>query len=136
MPRKSRIDARPPHSPARSCPWPPRSAYQLEAYDEMEARQAGWLAMAGGAWLEGGPELATRPPSPITAYTPNAGMRGNGGQAPGALHHIIAGSVPATCLRLPVRIRTQTGASHRQVGKSVIRGEKKAKAKKYSLTGK
>jgi hypothetical protein len=27
-------------------------------------------------------------------------------------------------------------ASHRQVGKSVIRGEKKAKAKKYSLTGK
>ena len=52
----------PPHSPARSCPWPPRSAYQLEAYDEMEARQAGWLAMAGGAWLEGGPELATRLP--------------------------------------------------------------------------
>ena len=35
------------------------------------------------------PELATRLPSPIPAYTPNAGMRGNGGQAPGALHHII-----------------------------------------------
>ena len=31
------------------------------------------------------PELATRPPSPITAYTTNAGMRGNGGQAPGRL---------------------------------------------------
>jgi hypothetical protein len=44
--------------------------------------------------------------------------------------------VQVTCLRLPVRIRTQTGASHMQVGKSVIRGEKKAKAKKYSLTGK
>jgi hypothetical protein len=64
-------------------------------------------------------------------------MRGNGGQAPGALHYIITGgSVQATCLRLPVRIRTQTGASHRQVAKSVIRGEKKAKAKKYLLTGK
>jgi hypothetical protein len=60
-------------------------------------------------------------------------MRGNGGQAPGALHHI---SAQTTCLRLPVRIRKQTGASHRQVGKSVIRGEKTAKAKKYSLTGK
>jgi hypothetical protein len=48
--------------------------------------------------------------------------------APGALHHI---SVQTTCLRLPVRVRTQTGASHRQVGKSVIRGEKTAKAKKY-----
>ena len=34
------------------------------------------------------------------------------------------------------RLQAQTGASHRQVGKSVIRGEKKAKAKKYSLTGK
>jgi len=58
----------------------------------------------------------------------------------GALHHIIArGSVQATCLRLPVCIRTclrashrqaQTGASHRQVGKSVIRDVQKAKAKK------
>ena len=45
-------------------------------------------------------------------------------------------SLQVTCLRLPVRIRTQTGASHRQVGKSVIRGEKLAKAKKYSLTDK
>ena len=45
-------------------------------------------------------------------------------------------SVQTTCLRLPVRIRTQTGASHRQVGKSVIRGEKLTKAKKYSLIGK
>jgi len=37
---------------------------------------------------------------------------------PGALHHIIArGSVQS-------------------IGKSAIRGEKKAKAKKYSLTGK
>jgi hypothetical protein len=62
------------------------------------------------------------------------------------MHHIIAGgSVRATCLRVPVRIRTclrathrqaQIGASHRQVGKSAIRGEKKAKAQKYSLTGK
>jgi hypothetical protein len=73
-------------------------------------------------------------------------LRAGGGQALGALHHIIIRrSVQSTCLRLPVRlpvrctqtgIRTQTGASHRQVGKSVIRGEKKAKAKKYSLTGK
>jgi hypothetical protein len=55
----------------------------------------------------------------------------------GALHYIIAGgSVQSTCLRLPVRIRTQTGASHRQVGKSVIRDKKISKAKKYSLTGK
>jgi hypothetical protein len=53
------------------------------------------------------------------------------------MHHIVAGeSVESTCLRLPVRIRTQTGALHRQVGKSVIRGEKKVKTKKYSLTGK
>ena len=58
-------------------------------------------------------------------------LRAGGGQAPGALHHIIAGgSVQSTCLRLPVSIRTQTGASHRQVGKSVIQGEKTAKAKK------
>jgi hypothetical protein len=35
-----------------------------------------------------------------------------------------------------VRIRTQTGASHRQFGKSVIRGEKLTKTKKYSLIGK
>jgi hypothetical protein len=69
-------------------------------------------------------------------------LRAGGGRAPGALHHIITGgSVQATYLRLPVRctqtgIRTQTGASHRQVGKSVIRGKKTAKAKKYSLTGK
>jgi len=69
-------------------------------------------------------------------------LRAGGGQAPGVLHHIIVRrSVQATCLRLPVRctqtgIRTQTGASHRQVGKSVIRGEKLSKAKKYSLTGK
>jgi 3-phosphoglycerate kinase len=40
--------------------------------------------------------------------------------------HIIAGgSVQATCLRV----------SHRQVGKSAIRGKKLTKAKKYSLTG-
>jgi hypothetical protein len=45
-------------------------------------------------------------------------------------------SVQTTCLRLPVRIRTQTGASNRQVGKSVIRDEKLTKAKKYSLIGK
>jgi hypothetical protein len=55
-------------------------------------------------------------------------------------------SVQATCLRLPVRhacavarqagIRTCLRASHRQVGKSVIRGKKLSKAKKYSLTGK
>jgi hypothetical protein len=73
-------------------------------------------------------------------------LRAGGGRAPGALHHIITGgSVQATYLRLPVRlpvrctqtgIRTQTGASHRQVGKSVIRGKKTAKTKKYSLTGK
>lgn len=31
---------------AHSCPLPPRSAYQLEVYDKMEARQTGWLAMA------------------------------------------------------------------------------------------
>jgi len=42
--------------------------------------------------------------------------------ASGALHHIIAwGSVESTCLR----------ASHRQVGKLVIRDKKLAKAKKY-----
>jgi hypothetical protein len=35
-----------------------------------------------------------------------------------ALHHIIAGGL------------------HQSLGKSVIRGKKKAKAKKYSLTGK
>jgi hypothetical protein len=58
------------------------------------------------------------------------------------VYYIIAGeSVQSTCLRLPVRctqtgIRTQTSALHRQVGKSAIRGEKKAKTKKYSLTGK
>jgi hypothetical protein len=38
--------------------------------------------------------------------------------AQGALHHII------------------TGGSVQSIGKSVIRGEKKAKPKKYSLTGK
>jgi len=54
-------------------------------------------------------------------------LRAGGGQAPGALHHIIAGeSLQSTCLR----------ASHRQVGKSAIRGEKLSKAKKYSLTDK
>ena len=38
------------------------------------------------------PRLSSRPAChrSITAYTPNAGMRGNGGQAPRALHHIIA----------------------------------------------
>jgi hypothetical protein len=44
--------------------------------------------------------------------------RAGGGQAPGALHHIIAGGLVQS------------------IGKSVIRGEKTAKAKKYSLTGK
>jgi len=52
---------------------------------------------------------------------------------PGALRHI---SVQTICLRLPGRIRTQTGTSHRQVGKSAIRDKKLTKAKKYSLTGK
>jgi hypothetical protein len=49
---------------------------------------------------------------------------------------ITMGSVQSTCLRLPVRIQTQDRCIHRQVDKSVIRGEKTAKAKKYSLTGK
>ena len=62
----------------------------------------------------------------------SAGKPGNGSLEP----DLQGVWVQATCLRLPVRIRTQTGASHRQVGKSVIRGEKTAKAKKYSLTGK
>ena len=54
-------------------------------------------------------------------------LRAGGGQALGALHHIVAGgSAQSTCLR----------SSHRQVGKSVIRGEKLTKAKKYSLIGK
>ena len=46
------------------------------------------------------PELATRLPSPITTYTPNAGMRGNGGQAPGALHHIIVSAKGDVMLRV------------------------------------
>ena len=108
MPKKSRIDARPPRLSLRpAC-----------------------HALKGGK----------------TKSCEIEALRAGGGQAPGVLHHIIArGSVQSTCLRLPVRlpvrctqtgIRTQTGASHRQVGKSLIRGEKKATAKKYSLTGK
>jgi len=45
-------------------------------------------------------------------------LRADGGQAPGALHYIIA------------------GGSVQSIGKSVIGGEKISKANKYSLTGK
>jgi len=40
------------------------------------------------------PELATRLPLPITAYTPNAGMRGNGGQVAGRLRESFTTSLP------------------------------------------
>jgi len=44
--------------------------------------------------MAGRPELATRLPSPGTAYSPNAGMRGNGGQVAGRLREPFTRSLP------------------------------------------
>ena len=59
----------PPASPARLAR-PPRPLV-------IAPKSHAAMAMAGR------PELATRLPSPGTAYSPNAGMRGNGGQVAG-----------------------------------------------------